>query len=81
MFTISKGILESNDLDFDILKPLIVETLNKSFDISPENAQTGPAKRGDMETLDRQFESLSNDPAVAEIYQLVSQNIIDSYQD
>ncbi len=81
MFTLSKGVLESNDLDFEILKPLIVETLNKSFDIGPENAQTGPAKRGDMETLDRQFESLSNDPEVAELYKLISQNIIDFYEE
>lgn len=81
MFSISKGILESNSLDFDLLKPLIVETLNKSFDIGPENAQTGPAKRGDMETLDKQFESLSNDPQVADIYKLISQNIIDFYEE
>ncbi|OEK02518.1 glycerol-3-phosphate dehydrogenase [Roseivirga sp. 4D4] len=81
MFTISKGILDSNDLDFDLLKPLIAETLNKSFDIGPDNAQTGPAIRGDMETLDKQFESLSNDPNVAEIYRMISQNIIDYYQE
>ncbi|MBO3698968.1 Rossmann-like and DUF2520 domain-containing protein [Roseivirga sp. E12] len=81
MFTVSKEILASNDLNFELLKPLIVETLNKSFDISPENAQTGPAKRGDMETLDKQFDSLSNDPQVAEIYRLVSQHIIDFYQE
>ncbi len=81
MFTISKGILDSNDLEFDLLKPLIVETLNKSFDIGPDNAQTGPAMRGDMETLDKQFESLSNDPNVAEMYRLISQNIIDYYQE
>jgi len=81
MLTISKGILDSNDLEFDLLKPLILETLNKSFDIGPENAQTGPAMRGDMETLDKQFESLSNDPGVAEMYRLISQNIIDYYQD
>lgn len=81
MFTISKGILKSNDMDFELLKPLIVETLNKSFDIGPDNAQTGPAMRGDMETLDKQFDSLSNDPAVADIYRLISQNIIDYYQE
>lgn len=81
LFSISKGILESNDMDFDLLKPLIVETLNKSFDIGPENAQTGPAKRGDIETLDNQFEALSNDPEVAEIYKMISQNIIDFYQE
>lgn len=79
MFTIAKGILEENQLEFEILKPLIVETLNKSFEIGPENAQTGPAIRGDMETLNKQFESLANDPGLAEIYRRISQNIIDFY--
>lgn len=81
LFSISHGILKSNEMDFDLLKPLIVETLNKSFDIGPENAQTGPAIRGDMETLDNQFNALSNDPDVAEIYKMMSQNIIDFYQE
>lgn len=80
MFSISKNILEHNQMSFDLLKPLIVETLNKSFDIGPEEAQTGPAKRGDMETLDLQFNSLANDPNVSEIYKLISQHIIDFHQ-
>jgi len=80
MFSISKDILESNHMNFELLQPLIIETLNKSFDIGPENAQTGPAKRGDMETLDQQFSALSNDPEVADIYKLISQNIIDTHQ-
>ncbi|MFY0593217.1 Rossmann-like and DUF2520 domain-containing protein [Roseivirga sp.] len=79
MFSISKKILESNDMNFGLLEPLIVETLNKSFDIGPENAQTGPAKRGDLETLDQQFETLSSDPEIAEIYKLISQNIMDTH--
>lgn len=80
MFTIAKNILEEHQLSFEMLKPLIVETLNKSFEIGPENAQTGPAKRGDIETLDQQFESLSNAPELAEIYKRLSQNIIDFYE-
>ncbi|OEK06800.1 Rossmann-like and DUF2520 domain-containing protein [Roseivirga misakiensis] len=81
MFSISKKILESNQMTFELLQPLIVETLNKSLDIGPENAQTGPAKRGDLETLDQQFNALSNDAELAEIYKLVSQHIMDTYAD
>jgi len=57
LFTISKHILEKNkkNIPFDILKPLIVETLEKAFDISPENAQTGPAKRGDTTIINKQL--------------------------
>lgn len=79
MFTISKEILSEHEIDFEILHPLISETLNKSFEIGPENAQTGPAVRGDLETLDKQVQALENDEALTKIYQLVSQHIIDYY--
>jgi len=77
MLTISKSIAEKYGVDFEVLKPLIAETLNKSINIGPENAQTGPAKRGDMEILDTHLEFLKDDPDVAEIYRIISQHIID----
>ncbi len=78
MFTLSKAILDDEGLDFDLLKPLITETINKSLDIGPENAQTGPAIRQDFQTLDAHFDYLE-DPAVREIYRIISQNILDRY--
>jgi predicted short-subunit dehydrogenase-like oxidoreductase (DUF2520 family) len=80
MLAIAKDVLQQNSLEFEWLKPLILETLQKSLNIEPENAQTGPAKRGDLEILDKHLEFLKEDPAVAEIYKLVSQHIIDRYQ-
>lgn len=77
MLTISKSIAEKYEVDFEVLKPLIAETLNKSINIGPEKAQTGPAKRGDMEILDHHLEFLKDDPDVAEIYKIISQHIID----
>ena len=77
MLTLSKQIAENNGIDFEVLKPLIAETLTKSINLGPENAQTGPAKRGDMEILDRHLEFLRDDKRVAEIYRIISQNIID----
>ncbi|KYG83874.1 Rossmann-like and DUF2520 domain-containing protein [Roseivirga echinicomitans] len=79
LFTISKGILENRNLNFGLLEPLIIETLSKSLEIGPNNAQTGPAKRGDFETLDKHFQTLSSNPDIAEIYRSISQNIIDFY--
>jgi predicted short-subunit dehydrogenase-like oxidoreductase (DUF2520 family) len=79
MLTLSKEIMINNKLNFDYLKPLIAETLNKSLEIGPENAQTGPAKRGDLEVLDGHMQLLTHDAAVAEIYKIISQHILDSY--
>jgi len=81
MLTISKEILGSSKLDFEVLKPLIVETINKSLTMGPENSQTGPAKRGDLEILDRHIEFLQHDETLAEIYQLISQHILDRNPD
>lgn len=78
MLTIAKEIARQNDLDFDVLKPLIAETLNKSLEIGPEKAQTGPAARGDFEILERHMEFLAENPEWAEIYRIISQNIINS---
>ncbi len=80
LLSISKGILQKNSLEFEWLKPLIQETIQKSMSLEPENAQTGPAKRGDLETLDMHLDFLKEDPQVSEIYQLISQHIIDQYQ-
>ena len=81
MLTLSKEIMKKNKLDFELLRPLIVETVNKSLSLGPENSQTGPAKRGDLELLDKHLEFLEKDEAVAEIYKLISQHIVDRYND
>jgi predicted short-subunit dehydrogenase-like oxidoreductase (DUF2520 family) len=80
MLTLSKKILEENSLSFDLMKPLVLETLNKSLSIGPENAQTGPASRGDLEIMDKHVEFIKEDPALTEIYKLLSQHILDKYQ-
>ncbi len=79
MLTISRDILTSNKLDFAWLKPLIAETINKSLTLGPEVSQTGPAKRGDLKILDKHMEFLASDEALAELYRVISQNIVDRY--
>jgi len=79
MIKISRDILTAHKLDFEWIKPLIAEAINKSLSLGPEGAQTGPAKRGDLEILDKHLDFLKHDDAVAEIYRLVSQHILDRY--
>jgi Uncharacterized conserved protein len=79
MLTLSKDVLKANKLDFEWLKPLIAETINKALTLGPEKAQTGPAKRGDLEILDKHVDFLKEDEAVAEIYRVISQDIVDRY--
>jgi predicted short-subunit dehydrogenase-like oxidoreductase (DUF2520 family) len=56
------------ELPFNILKPLVQETIEKAFDIGPEKAQTGPAVRDDMKTIDAQIRKLENHPEALELY-------------
>jgi predicted short-subunit dehydrogenase-like oxidoreductase (DUF2520 family) len=81
MLGIAHQVLSEHNMSFDLLKPLVSETINKSLSIGPRQAQTGPARRGDLEILDKHMEFLENDEAVAEIYKVVSQHIVDTYQD
>ena len=74
--TISKEILERQGLEFDHLHPLIVETMNKSLAIGPENAQTGPAARKDIEVIRQHLSFLSDREDLVEIYELLSDHII-----
>ena len=79
MLLIAQDIMIENGLSFDWLKPLIAEMINKSLTIGPENAQTGPARRGDFEILDKHLELLSSDESTAELYKIISQHIVERY--
>jgi len=66
--------MKKHQLPFDILKPLIIETAEKIKDISPIDAQTGPAKRNDLSVIENHLNELSDE--TKEIYQLLSKSIL-----
>ncbi len=80
MLLLSQEIMKENSLSYDWLKPLIAEMITKSLTIGPENAQTGPARRGDFETLDKHMEFLNDDESLSELYKVISQDIVDRYE-
>ncbi len=76
---VSENLLAREKLSFELLKPLITETINKALENGPATTQTGPAKRGDLEVLDQHMQFLKGDEAVAAIYKSISQHILDKY--
>ncbi|MCL4856058.1 MAG: DUF2520 domain-containing protein [Flavobacteriales bacterium] len=76
MYQIAYNICQQNQLNFDILKPLIVETANKIVNQTPLEAQTGPAKRNDVKTIEKHLALLDNQKKYQEIYRLVTENIL-----
>lgn len=74
MYQIASSLLQEVNLEFKDLRLLIEETLEKALELSPKNAQTGPAIRNDVSTL-ALHENLIEDERTKEIYRLVSQSI------
>lgn len=76
LYEMGSDICTENNLSFDILKPLIQETADKILTLSPKEAQTGPAKRKDTQTINTQLSFLT-DENQKEIYKLLTKSIID----
>lgn len=76
MYTVSEGVVRRAGLDFDVLKPLVVETALKACDAhSPADVQTGPAVRGDRHTMDAHLKLLEDRPELTELYNKISELI------
>jgi predicted short-subunit dehydrogenase-like oxidoreductase (DUF2520 family) len=81
MYSVAGRILENEDIDFSVLHPLIIETAVKATVMKPAEAQTGPAVRKNMILMDKQMKMLENDPAVREVYRILSENILNDLAD
>ena len=75
MYTLASETLEQQNLDWEFLKPLILETASKIEKTSPQKAQTGPAIRYDRKIIDKQLELLKDDKSKQELYEKISQSI------
>ncbi|WP_310557897.1 DUF2520 domain-containing protein [Flavobacterium sp.] len=74
LYQMGNEICIENNVPFEILKPLILETANKVMTLSPKEAQTGPAKRNDTKTIEAHLKLLSNENQ-ATIYKILTQSI------
>lgn len=77
LYAIGEKICEENDLPFAILEPLIIETAKKIEQLSPKDAQTGPALRNDQKTIDNHLVQLS--PNLEKLYNNLTQSIQQHY--
>jgi len=62
-------------LDFSLLRPLIFETAHKVMLMTPENAQTGPARRGDESILGMHKAMLKDNRKLLNLYTQLSDSI------
>lgn len=72
---IADEYLENNlGMNISVFEPLLKETLRKAMTQGPKNSQTGPAKRGDIRTIEEHISKLGHNEA--EIYKLLSSYIL-----
>jgi predicted short-subunit dehydrogenase-like oxidoreductase (DUF2520 family) len=74
LYRIAHEITEGEGAEFDILKPLILETALKAQSHSPYSSQTGPAKRNDKKTIKKHLKLLKNQHH-KDIYELLTASI------
>ena len=73
MYTMAAELLQNTHIPFKALLPLIDETAAKVHTLSPRDAQTGPARRGDENVMNHHLELLNEEQR--QVYQLLSDAI------
>lgn len=79
LFAIAQEYCIKNNLDFNLLKPLIYQTISKIDTVPAIHAQTGPAKRNDNEIIQKHLDMLNEDRLTKNIYQALTESIISMY--
>lgn len=73
MYTMAAELLQGTHIPFKALLPLIEETAAKIHTLSPCDAQTGPARRGDENVMSHHLSLLTEQQR--QVYQLLSDEI------
>lgn len=81
MSNIAEDILLENNLDPKLLIPLLEETTNKLKEMSAYDAQTGPAIRGDMNTIGKHQQLIdeTSTSSIRKIYDLLTKEILSKH--
>jgi predicted short-subunit dehydrogenase-like oxidoreductase (DUF2520 family) len=79
LFYIARCILKKEQLPFELLYPLIKETVVKVGQNDPFDIQTGPARRNDFKTIDEHLHYLESYPEFREVYLVMTESIMAAY--
>lgn len=74
--SIAATILAENNLHFDFLRPIMLQTDEKLQQNSPLDIQTGPALRHDTQVITKHLAFLTSHPDWQQIYQNLSDSIM-----
>ncbi len=80
MVYLAQQILMEKDIDPKLIHPIIRETFFKTMEMGAKDAQTGPALRGDKETMKLHLELLKKYPEWKKLYTFISRDIDKSHK-
>lgn len=80
LMAVCEQVCTAQNLPFSTLHPIIEQTFENIKHISPFNAQTGPARRGDKPTIDKHLALLQGHPDWQQIYKILSASIESMYR-
>jgi predicted short-subunit dehydrogenase-like oxidoreductase (DUF2520 family) len=76
LYTLAETFCREEKIPFSLLGPLIDETARRIRWLPPQSAQTGPAARGDHQTIEKHLEYLRGYPETRRIYEIMTQSIL-----
>lgn len=74
LYTLAAEHCEEYQLPFEVLHAIMEQGPGKAIELGPRGAQTGPASRGDQNTINAHLEQINN-PQTKELYSLLSESI------
>lgn len=77
MYDVAYNLLTEKNIPFDVLMPVLRQTVNKLTTMTPKEAQTGPAVRRDVNVMRAQLAEL-DDERLRELYRLISEMIFEA---
>lgn len=80
LYTMAADYCKREQLEFDLLKPLIFETANRLKNAHPNDVQTGPAIRNDVTTIEQHEKLLENYPELKALYVYFTKQIASFYR-
>ncbi len=76
LYVLAENFCNKENIDFNLLKPLILETASRIREHRPSAVQTGPAIRRDIHTIDKHLKILLAHPALRTTYLRLTDSIM-----
>lgn len=80
LMAVSEQVCKKQQVPFSLLFPIVSQTAERIRNASPKALQTGPARRGDSNTIEKHIELLAQNPDWQELYKAITTSIDKMYR-